>query len=143
MDADHFDALSRAVARITRRASIALGFAAAVGFAAVDETGASRRDRKFRRRMKRRHRRFRRRVRNSTPETGVQTCAGSNGCGDLQCPNSSPGCLCRIESGTGASICAGPANDVLTCDQCEPTQVCINLSACGGAGAVACAVKCP
>lgn len=144
MDADRFDALSRAIGRVTRRTSLIVGAVVASGAVCAGETGANqRRDRKFRRRTKRRHQRLRRKLRNSQPAPGAGTCTASNGCDGTLCPNSSsPGCYCRIESGTGAFICAGAAYDVLTCDQCEATEVCVNLSACGGAGAVGCALKC-
>lgn len=143
MDADRFDAFSRAIGRVTRRASLALGVVAVSGTVLAGESEAnSRRDRKFRRRTKRRHKRLRRKLRNSPQAPGGGTCEGSNGCDGTQCPNSSPGCFCRVESGTGAYICAGSSYDVLNCGQCEPTEVCVNLSACGGTGAVGCAVKC-
>jgi hypothetical protein len=143
VDADRFDALSRAIDRVTRRVSLALGVIVASGSLLVAESEANgRRDRKFRRRTKRRHKRLRRKLRNSQQAPGTGTCVGSNGCDGTQCPNSSPGCFCRVEAGTGAYICAGAAYDVLNCEQCGPTETCVNLSACGGAGAVGCAVKC-
>lgn len=70
------------------------------------------------------------------------TCAGTNGCGGTQCPNSSPGCFCRVDAQTSAYLCAGAAYDGLNCEQCGPTETCVDLSACGGAGAVGCAVTC-
>ncbi len=143
MDADRFDALSRAIGQVTRRTSLALGVVIASGSVIAGESDANRRrDRKFRRRTKRRHKHLRRKLRNSQPAPGAASCAASNGCDGAQCPNSNPGCYCRVESGTGAYICAGAAYDVLTCGQCEATEVCVNLSACGGAGAVGCALKC-
>jgi hypothetical protein len=143
LDNRHFDALTRALAGVSRRSALALTAAAVSALVSGQETEANkRRNRKFRRRMKRRHRRLRRKVRNTQPEDAQQTCASSNGCDGIQCPGSGLGCYCRISAKTGAIICAGGADIVLNCEQCEPTQVCVDLSACGGAGAVGCAVPC-
>jgi hypothetical protein len=143
MDNRHFDALTRAFAGISRRSALAATAAAIAGLVSGQGADAGRRDRKFRRRMKRRHRRLKRQVRNIQPADAQQTCASSNGCDGILCPSGGSGCYCRISASTGESICAGGAYLVLHCANCLPTEVCVDLSACGGAGAVGCAVPCP
>lgn len=144
MDSKTFDALIRmAGLKRSRRAALVAVLAGAIGLGRIQDAEASRRERKHRRRTKRRIQRLRRKVRTRpVQDLGATTCAGTNGCGDMQCQVGGATCFCRINAETSATFCGGSAYDVLNCSQCGANTTCVNLSACGGAGAVGCAAVC-
>ena len=141
-----FDALTRTASQPgSRRAALITMLGGLLGLTS-SAAAADRRDRKHRRRTKRRIKRLRRKTRNQPPPPGrglgTTTCAGTNGCGDMQCQAGGATCFCRINAQTGETFCGGSAYDVLNCSQCGANTICVNLSACGGAGAVGCAAIC-
>lgn len=146
MDSNRFDALARSLgAAGSRRSALAGIVAAGASLATFGNSDASRRDRRHRRRSKRRLKHLRRKVRNqpSPPQDpGASTCTGSNGCDDRQCQVNGVTCFCRINAATSEYFCGGSVSDALNCGQCGGGTVCVDLSACSGAGAVGCAVTC-
>ena len=163
MESDRFDNFARSLRIVSSRRQSLLGLVGAVlGLGAIGEAQSGRR------RARKGHRRRRRegvlvchkgrtlvvpRVaarelvdRGGQPgrcgsrvDPGTETCAGSNGCGNVRCgPNSN--CFCRIAQETGDVFCGGSAYDVLNCGQCGVNETCVDLSACNGG--VGCAPAC-
>ena len=142
MVSGRFDALARAVGITGRRAVLGGLLAGLVVLVRGDVTEAARRNRRTRR-LRRRIKRLRRRGGSgSNPPPGANSCAGTNGCGDSFCQVNGVQCFCRIDAESKDVFCGGTVFDVLNCDECGPPDTCVDLSACGGQGAVGCAAPC-